>query len=123
MANCVDWEWRISAVEYLTDGNWGDVVENDFADKLSEWYGDEVETALRNGLDTGVQDIREGVDSIRLSLSVRRWESAGRELTIDIDEAYVLPNWTLPEETEGGVRIPKKVHRELAKAVENIKEN
>lgn len=120
MARCVDWEWCISEVEWLTSGEWGDILENDFADSLDEWYGDEVIVALKNGLDPGIKSMDDGVDSIRLRLSVRRWETADREVTLDVSEAWVLPSMELPETTDDGDVIPKKIHRELAKFVEKI---
>ena len=120
MARCIDWEWCISEVEWLTSGEWGDILENDFADSLDEWYGDEVIVALKNGLDPGIKSMDDGVDSIRLRLSVRRWETADREVTLDVSEAWVLPSMELPETTDDGDVIPKKIHRELAKFVEKI---
>jgi len=120
MARCVDWEWCISEVEWMVSGGWGDVIENDFSDKLDDFYPEDLALALSQQPECGASNLPEGVESYRLRLSVRRWESYDREMTIDIDEAYVLPDWTLPEETEGGVRIPKKIHREFDKIVKKI---
>ena len=120
MARCVDWEWCISEVEWMVGGEWGDVIENDFSDKLDDFYPEDLALALRQQPECGASNLAEGVESYRLRLSVRRWESYDREMTIDIDDAYVTADMVLPAETEGGCTIPKKIRKEFDKIVKKI---
>ena len=120
MARCIDWEWCISEVEWLKSDEWGDILENDFSDSLADYYGDDLEVALNQGYECLPEDQPDDVAGVRLRLSVRRWETIDREITIDVDEAWVTPEMTLPELTDSGTKIPQKVHRELAKFVKKI---
>lgn len=120
MARCIDWEWCISEVEWLKSDEWGDILENDFSDSLADYYGDDLEVALKQGYECLPEEQPDDVAGIRLRLSVRRWETIDREITIDVDEAWVTPEMTLPEFTDSGTKIPQKVHRELAKFVKKI---
>ena len=123
MARCVDWEWCISEVEWLKSDEWGDVLENDFGESLDDYYVGWLAVALNQGYECLPEDQPDDVAGVRLRLSVRRWETIDREAVLDVDEAWVTPEMTLPELTDGGVRIPKKIHKELQKKVELLRGN
>ncbi len=118
MANCVDWEWCVSEVEWLKSGEFGDVIENEFGSHLWDFRSGSVEDALsRNVVMERVSYDHDDLESIRLNISLVRFATIDREVTVECHETMVGADMKLPEETDGGYRIPKRLHEELARKV------
>ncbi len=122
MANCVDWEWCVSEVEWLKSNEWGDVLENEFGVHLWDFRPGSVEDALNhNVVLERVEGDHEDLEGIRLNISLVRFATIDREVTVECHGTMVGDDMKLPEETDGGYRIPKRLHEELARKVAEMK--
>lgn len=92
----VYYEWDIEEV----DEN-GDIQDHDFRDKLKDFV------------------VKPAIDGDRYQLVLVRNVGDEDEGLVDRDWAYAIKcdgRWVLPEQFDGGTKVPKRYHEELARS-------
>ena len=108
----VRWEWCISEVEWLKSESWGDTIEADYAERLSEFYDDDLESAFNQCYECPALEMGDNVAGVRLRLSLVRNQVDKNGVSVKFDEAYV-ENGSIANSLVGGYKMPSKMQREL----------
>lgn len=123
MRNKVSYEWSIQRI----DSRYGDVIDNEFADQLSEYLCDDVRDAI-------TRRHNESHESYKLVLiryfgneddgeQDREYAEVHQAFDVIDGEAIPIDKWQLPLNFEFGNKVPKRFHDELGSAIKRLLPN